>query len=153
VLHLTPAPTSSDMLLLFKRDLKPVIRARIESLLGDFLPKSFHGYAEFADKQERELKANRHAISFRKDSEKILKRSPVRSLKIRLTSRSSRPNSPQTTAPLSRKARKKKQSSRTSAANRSNCCSRLHSGKLGIDYIGIMHLHCKSAMSCHIGDC
>jgi hypothetical protein len=99
-LHLVPTPTSSDMLLLFKRGLKLSIRARIESLPDDFLPKSFHGYAEFADKQERELKANRHVISFRKDSEKILKRSPVRSLKIRLTSRSSRPDSPQTTAPF-----------------------------------------------------
>jgi hypothetical protein len=57
-LHLTPTPTSSDMQLLFKRGLKPVIRARIESLPDDFLPRSFHGYAEFADKQERELKAN-----------------------------------------------------------------------------------------------
>ena len=69
-LHLTPAPTPSDMLLLFKRGLKPAIRARIESLPDDFLPKSFHGYAEFADKQERELKANRHAILFRKESDK-----------------------------------------------------------------------------------
>jgi hypothetical protein len=69
-LHLTPAPTSSDMLLLFKRGLKPEIRARIESLPDDFLPKSFHGYAEFADKQERKLKANRHTISFRKESDK-----------------------------------------------------------------------------------
>ena len=68
--YLTPAPTPSDMLLLFKRGLKPAIRARIESLPNDFLPKSFHGYAEFADKQERELKANRHAISFRKESDK-----------------------------------------------------------------------------------
>src|SRR5438552_11238162 len=32
VLHLTPAPTPADMLLLFKRGLKPAIRARIESL-------------------------------------------------------------------------------------------------------------------------
>lgn len=71
-LHLTPAPapTSSDMLLLLKRGLKPAIRARIESLPDDFLPKSFQGYAEFADKQERELKANRHTISFRKESDK-----------------------------------------------------------------------------------
>jgi hypothetical protein len=68
--HLTPTPTPSDMLLLFKRGLKLAIRARIESLPDDFLPKSFHGYAEFADKQERELKANRHAISFRKESDK-----------------------------------------------------------------------------------
>jgi len=58
-LHLTPAPTPADMLLLFKRGLKPAIRARIESLPDDFLPKSFHGYAEFADKQERELRSNR----------------------------------------------------------------------------------------------
>jgi len=64
-LHLSPAPTPADMLLLFKRGLKPAIRARIESLPDDFLPKSFHGYAEFADKQERELKANR----LRKDSD------------------------------------------------------------------------------------
>jgi Zinc knuckle len=69
-LHLIPTPTPSDMLLLFKRGLKPLIRARIESLPDDFLPKSFHGYAEFADKQERELKANRRADSFRKESDK-----------------------------------------------------------------------------------
>src|SRR2546421_5912800 len=38
-LHLTTAPTSADMLLLFKRGLKPATRARIESLPDDFLPK------------------------------------------------------------------------------------------------------------------
>src|SRR3954452_25119674 len=59
-LHLTPAPTLNDMLLLFKRGLKPAIRARIESLPDDFLPKSFHGYAEFA--------ANRSASSTRIDT-------------------------------------------------------------------------------------
>lgn len=64
------------MLLLFKRGLKPEIRARIETLPDDFLPKSFHGYAEFVDKQERELKANRHAISFRKESDKKSKSKP-----------------------------------------------------------------------------
>jgi hypothetical protein len=37
---------------------------------GRLLPRSFHGYAEFADKQERELKANRHDISFQKESDK-----------------------------------------------------------------------------------
>lgn len=75
-LHITPAPTSSDTLLLFKRGLKPEIRARIETLPDNFLPKSFHGYAEFADKQECELKANRHAISFRKESDKKSKSKP-----------------------------------------------------------------------------
>ena len=57
-------------MLLFKPDLTPAIRARIESLPNDFLPKSFHSYAELADKQERELKASRHTISFRKESHK-----------------------------------------------------------------------------------
>jgi hypothetical protein len=75
-LHLTPMPTSSDMLLLFKRGLKKEIRARIESIPDDFLPKSFYGYAEFADKQERELKANRHASSFRKESDKKSRSKP-----------------------------------------------------------------------------
>lgn len=69
-LHLAPTPTSADMLLLFKRGLKPVIRARIESLPDDFLPKSFHAYAEFADKQERELKANRLRKESGKESDK-----------------------------------------------------------------------------------
>src|SRR5436853_5402824 len=75
-LHLTPASTLNDMLLLFKRGLKPAIRARIESLPDDFLPKSFHGYAESADKQERELNANRHTISFRKESDKKFSSKP-----------------------------------------------------------------------------
>ena len=66
LLYLTLTPTPADMPLLFKRGLKPVIRARIQSLPDDFVPKSFHGYAEFADKQERELKANR----LRKESDK-----------------------------------------------------------------------------------
>jgi hypothetical protein len=68
--HLTPTPTADDMLLLFKRGLKPEIRARIEALPDDFLPKSFHSYVEFADKQERELQANKRSISFRRDSKR-----------------------------------------------------------------------------------
>jgi hypothetical protein len=68
ILHLHLLPVICY--LLFKRGLKPAIRARIESLPDDFLSKSFHGYAEFADKQERELKANQHTISFRKESDK-----------------------------------------------------------------------------------
>src|SRR2546421_11888967 len=74
-LHLTPAPTPSDMLLLFKRGLKPAIRARIESLPDDFLPKSFHGYAEFADKQ-----VNLRQTGIEKSSTK----NPVQSRLIRL---------------------------------------------------------------------
>jgi hypothetical protein len=34
------------------------------------LPKSFHGYAEFADKQERELKANRLRKESGKETDK-----------------------------------------------------------------------------------
>jgi hypothetical protein len=78
-LHLTPMPTSSDMLLLFKRGLKPAIRDRIESIPDDFLPKSFHSYAEFADKQERELKANRRSkkSSSKSNSKEQLSETPL----------------------------------------------------------------------------
>jgi hypothetical protein len=74
-------PTDNDMLLLFKRGLKTEVRARIEALPDDFLPKTFHGYAEFADKQERELQANKRSISFRNRANKQSGSKPIQNYK------------------------------------------------------------------------
>jgi Zinc knuckle len=68
-MYLEPRPTEDDMLLLFKRGLRADIRARIETLPDDYVPNRYHAYAIFADKQERELQANRWQNSNRKSFE------------------------------------------------------------------------------------
>lgn len=68
-MYLEPRPTEDDMLLLFKRGLRADIRARIEALPDDYVPQKYHAYTIFADKQERELQANRWQSSNRKGYE------------------------------------------------------------------------------------
>jgi len=58
-LYLDPRPTEADCLRLFKRGLKPEIRARIEVLPDDALPLDLAGYVQYAMKRELELDKNR----------------------------------------------------------------------------------------------
>jgi hypothetical protein len=61
-IYLDPRPSAYECLRLFKRGLKPDLRASIELLPDSVVPQDFDGYAKYAMKREHELYKNKHRL-------------------------------------------------------------------------------------------